>query len=209
MQEVQKRLNPLLGIVTFALDYAIAPESQVYLCNDEPAPFYLNRPSIYDVKQIKAAANLKGGYSDVYENLGYESIFKSVIPKYYMKGSSLEDAITIDELVNGHTTLDWDVKISKFIQIVSRIDENDVLKIFESIALKSELNNLLDKILKSKLRVEQRQFLCNQILIQLKQKFPATISKFTDSYLAIKANEVESQYIERHLLDTIKLPEQV
>lgn len=210
MQEVQKRLNPLLGIVTFALDYAIAPESQVYLCNDEPAPFYLNRPSIYDVKQIKAAANLKGGYSDVYENLGYESIFKSVIPKYYMKGSSLEDAITIDELVNGHTTLDWDVKISKFIQIVSRIDENDVLKIFESIALKSELNNLLDKILKSKLRVEQRQFLCNQILIQLKQKFPATISKFTDSYLAIKANEVESQYIERHLLDTIKdYPEQV
>lgn len=204
IQEVQKRLYPLLGIISFALDYAITPESQVYLCNDEPASFYLNRSDIYSSRQIKAATNLDRKYRDVYEISGYEYVLKSEIPKYFRKGSPLEEAITINELINDHEALDWNAKISEFIKCFSRIDGNDISKILENIAINSDFRFLLDEIFKTQLHVEQRKFLYTQVLAQLIRKFPVTISKFIDGYLAIKANEVESKYLERYLLNAIK-----
>lgn len=100
MQAVQKQLLPIFGILTFALDYAIPPESQIYFCEQLPdKAFPINTQYILTNDKILSAAEDPNGYYQTSEREGSSRISDPLAVSFILKGIPVNDALVLAEVL--------------------------------------------------------------------------------------------------------------
>lgn len=205
IQSVQMRLLPIIDIFTFALDYAIAPGSQIYFCADYPNQNFLYNATTYTTSDLLDGSARSVSYYDMTEQIGLEGLSEPSTAVLILKGVPANEALVLTDSLKNGVQQNGIVVSRALLKNLSVVDATQISSIVEGFAASQSLASaLIAQINTIKLSSDQRHAIYQQLLTSIAKSLPVSIMSFLDSYLLIREQDPAFTQLQ-HLLMTVVL----
>lgn len=211
IQSVQMRLLPIVDVFTFALDYAIAPRSQIYFCADHPKQNFLYNATTYTTSDLLAGSARTVSYYEMAEQFGLERLSEPSTALLILKGVPADEALVItDSLRNGVQQNGMAVSRA-LLKNLNVVDATQISRIVEGFAANQSLASFLISQLNTiKLSPDQRHAIYQQLLASIEKSLPVSVTSFLDSYLMIREQDPAFTQLQHLLINVVlRFPEPV
>lgn len=188
MQAVQKQLLPIYGILTFALDYAIPPESQLYFCEYLPdEAFPLGKPIVLTIDKILTASDNPKGYYQTATNEGLSRLHDPLVMAFIQKRLTVHDALIIADFLKSETVSNDQIIFSAILRNLRSLESEHKEKLVRILTkTPHQLISFVEQIPKYNLTKEERLGLHQLALVEPLRKLPEGLDLFIDVYLLIR-----------------------
>lgn len=208
MQAVQKQLLPIFGILTFALDYAIPPESQIYFCEHLPDKvFPITKQHIFTTDKIISAAEDPKGYFQTAVREGLSRLSDPVAVSFFRKGIAVDDALVISDTLKSEVASNDKLVFEVFLRNLDKLESKHKEKLVRIFTKSSnQLMSFVNQIPKYNLqRVERLELYKSALMEPLRKQSSEGLDLFLDVYLLIlrqKDDIVEFRSYLQQLINT-------
>lgn len=188
MQAVQKQLLPIFGILTFALDYAIPPDSQLYFCEYLPdEAFPLRKPIILTIDKILTASDNPKGFYPAAIREGLSRLSDPLAMAFFQKRVPVPDALIMADSLKSETVSNDQIFFSAILRNLKSLESEYKEKLVRILTkTPHQLISFVEQIPKSNLTQEERLGLYQLALVEPLRKLPEGLDLFFDVYLLIR-----------------------
>ncbi|MDD4043656.1 MAG: hypothetical protein PHS75_08515 [Anaerolineaceae bacterium] len=201
IQDIQLRLLPILGILTFALDYAIPPESQIYFCEQVPDPMFpLGKSITYMLDDILAVNENQQGFYQATLREGIPRLTNPLAIQYLRKRLPVDDAIVLVDALNSGVVRDDRKLIDSYLRNLNNIESEHTKKLLAVLTQdRTQLLNFLHQIPTYPIQPDDRRTLYQYALLELLKKLPEGTELFLEAYTTVRKQESNSTQFQPYL----------
>lgn len=194
MQEIQSHILPILGIVTFALDYAIPPESQIYFCEQLPdQSFPLGKSKFFTYADVLNASKDGQGFYQASFREGLPRLSEPKALKYLRKRLSLQDSMVLLDALKDAFIKDERKLFDVILRNYGNIEPEDTKDLFNLLTQDpTQLLNFIRQIPRYSLQANVRKEIFQVLFVDLLNKLPESMGMFLDTYVTVREQDNDS-----------------